>query len=178
VRIYQTHERQTFHTDSCDVVGLLCLREAKSGGDSLLVSSTTIFNELRRQDPGLAALLFEPIATDRRGEVPQGMKPYFEIPVFNWHEGRLTAIYQRQYIDSAQRFADAPRIDRRLDLCQDEPAGRPRVSGPQDPGRKVRPLFQGHAYRIVRHRRRAWAMRTSTAARCRTARRSGPSRQR
>src|SRR5207253_2512818 len=25
-RIYQTRERQTFHTDSCEVVGLLCLR--------------------------------------------------------------------------------------------------------------------------------------------------------
>jgi hypothetical protein len=110
VRIYQTHERQTFHTDSCDVVGLLCLQAARRGGDSMLVSSTTIFNELRRQDPGLAALLFEPIATDRRGEVPQGMKPYFEIPVFSWHEGALTAIYQRQYIDSAQRFPDAPRL--------------------------------------------------------------------
>ena len=28
-RIYQTAERQTFHTDSADVVGLLCIREAK-----------------------------------------------------------------------------------------------------------------------------------------------------
>jgi hypothetical protein len=36
VRIYQTHERQTFHTDSCDVVGLLCLRAARRGGDSLM----------------------------------------------------------------------------------------------------------------------------------------------
>jgi len=110
VRIYQTHERQTFHTDSCDVVGLLCLREARRGGDSLLASSVTVFNEMRRRRPDLAALLFRPLATDRRGEVPQGMKPYFEIPVFNWYEGRLTTIYQRQYIDSAQRFDDAPRL--------------------------------------------------------------------
>ena len=28
-RIYQTRERQTHHTDSCDVVGLLCLSAAK-----------------------------------------------------------------------------------------------------------------------------------------------------
>lgn len=110
VRIYQTSERQTFHTDSCDVVGLLCLREARRGGDSLLVSSVTIYNEMRRRRPDLARLLFEPLATDRRGEVPAGMKPYFEIPVFNWHAGRLTTIYQRQYIASAQRFADAPRL--------------------------------------------------------------------
>jgi len=110
VRIYQTRERQTFHTDSCDVVGLLCLQEAKRGGDSLLVSSVTLFNEMRRRRPDLAALLFEAIATDRRGEVPEGMKPYFRIPVFNWHDNLLTTIYQRQYIDSAQRFADAPRL--------------------------------------------------------------------
>jgi hypothetical protein len=110
VRIYQTHERQTFHTDSCDVVGLLCLVEARRGGDSLLVSSTTIFNEMRRRRPDLLAHLFVPLATDRRGEVPVGMKPYFEIPVFSWHAGFLTALYQRQYIDSAQRFPDAPRL--------------------------------------------------------------------
>jgi hypothetical protein len=110
VRIYQTHERQTYHTDSCDIVGLLCLKTAKTGGLSALVSSTTIFNEMRRRRPDLLQLLFQPLATDRRGEVPEGQKPYFEIPVFNWHEGYLTAIYQRQYIDSAQRFAEAPRL--------------------------------------------------------------------
>ncbi|SKA03317.1 Taurine catabolism dioxygenase TauD, TfdA family [Enhydrobacter aerosaccus] len=110
VRIYQTHERQTYHTDSCDIVSLLCLKTAKSGGLSALVSSTTIFNEMRRRRPDLLKLLFQPLATDRRGEVPEGQKPYFEIPVFNWHDGFLSAIYQRQYIDSAQRFPDAPRL--------------------------------------------------------------------
>ena len=103
-RIYQTRERQTHHTDSCDVVGLLCLRTAKSGGLSSLVSSTTIFNEMRRRRPDLLRVLLDPIETDRRGEVPQGGKPYFSIPVFNWHEGLLSAIYQRQYIESARRF--------------------------------------------------------------------------
>jgi hypothetical protein len=114
VRIYQTRERQTFHTDSCDIVGLLCLQDAKCGGDSALVSSTTLFNEMRRRRPDLAALLFQPLATDRRGEVAPGQAPFFEIPVFNWWpqgpDGRLSVIYQRQYLESAQRFADAPRI--------------------------------------------------------------------
>jgi hypothetical protein len=110
VRIYQTNARQTFHTDSCDIVGLLCLKTARSGGLSALVSSTTIFNEMRRRRPDLLKLLFAPIATDRRGEVAEGQKPYFEIPVFSWYEGFLTAIYQRQYIDSAQRFPEAPRL--------------------------------------------------------------------
>ena len=118
VRIYQTHERQTFHTDSCDVVGLLCLREARSGGDSMLVSAATIFNEMRARRPDLLARLLLPMAHDRRGEVPAGMQPWFELPVFSWlreaengePHGELTVFYQRQYIDSAQRFPDAPRL--------------------------------------------------------------------
>ncbi len=104
-RIYQTCERQTFHTDSADVVGLLCLQEAREGGLSQLVSATTIYNRMRAVRSDLAALLFDPIATDRRGEVPEGAKPYTEIPPLSWHEGYLTVFYQRQYIDSAQRFA-------------------------------------------------------------------------
>jgi hypothetical protein len=110
VRIYQTHERQTFHTDSSDIVGLACLQQAKAGGDSALVSSNTIYNQMRALHPQLAALLFEPIATDRRGEVAPGQKPFFEIPVFSWYQGLMSTIYQRQYIDSAQRFDDALRL--------------------------------------------------------------------
>ncbi|MGI9203910.1 MAG: TauD/TfdA family dioxygenase [Woeseiaceae bacterium] len=106
-RIYQTAERQTFHTDSADVVGLLCLQEAREGGLSLLVSASTIYNRMRALRPDLAALLFDPIATDRRGEVPEGARPYMEIPPLSWHEGFLTVFYQRQYIDSAQRFESA-----------------------------------------------------------------------
>jgi len=109
-RIYQTNERQTFHTDSSDVVGLLCLNKAKSGGASLLVSASTIFNEMRKHRPDLLELLLQPIATDRRGEVPEGMLPYLLIPVFSYYKGFLTPFYQRQYIDSAQRFEDAPRL--------------------------------------------------------------------
>jgi len=129
VRIYQTHERQTFHTDSADVVGLLCLQTAKSGGLSALVSSVTLYNELRARRPDLAQRLFAPFATDRRGEVPAGEKPYFTIPIFNWYAGALSAIYQRQYIDSAQRFADARRLAPEdvealdlLDTLADDPA--------------------------------------------------------
>jgi hypothetical protein len=107
VRLYQTNQRQTFHTDSCDVVGLLCVREAESGGDSLLVSALTVYSELSKSRPDLLARLLAPMPHDRRGEVPAGMKPFFEIPVYSWYEGELTVFYQRQYFDSAQRFPDA-----------------------------------------------------------------------
>ena len=130
-RIYQTRERQTHHTDSCDVVGLMCLQTAKSGGISSLVSSTTIFNEMRRGRPDLLRVLLEPIETDRRGEVPAGGKPYFTIPVFNYHDGFVSAIYQRQYIESARRFPDVPPLTslqiEALDLL-DELANDPKLN--------------------------------------------------
>ena len=78
--IYQTRERQTHHTDSCDVVALMCLQKAKSGGLSSIVSSTTIFNEMQRQRPDLLRVLMEPIETDRRGEVPEGGKRTSPFP--------------------------------------------------------------------------------------------------
>jgi len=109
-RIYQTSARQTFHTDSTDVVGLMCLQAAKSGGESLLVSAETLFNCMQQKRPDLVPQLFEVVATDRRGEVPPGEKPYFEIPVLSWHEDLITVQYQRQYIDSAQRFPGAPKL--------------------------------------------------------------------
>jgi hypothetical protein len=110
VRIYQTTERQTFHTDSADVVGLICLHAGKSGGLSQLVSAQTIYNEIFDNRPDLLAPLLDPIATDRRGEIPDGMLPYLLIPVFSWFNNYLTPFYQRQYIDSAQRFEEAPRL--------------------------------------------------------------------
>lgn len=109
-RIYQTAERQSFHTDSADVVGLMCLRDAREGGLSLLVSALSIYNRMRVERPDLLERLFDPIATDRRGEVPPGAKPYLEIPVLNWHAGHLTVFYQRQYIESAQRFEGVLRL--------------------------------------------------------------------
>ncbi|WP_437717295.1 TauD/TfdA family dioxygenase [Sorangium sp. So ce448] len=113
VRIYQTRERQTFHTDSCDVVALLCLRTARAGGLSALVSSVTLYNEMRRARPDLTEALFAPIETDRRSEVPAGERPYFRIPVLSWHTGLLSGIYQRQYIESARRFPDVPPLTAR-----------------------------------------------------------------
>jgi hypothetical protein len=77
------------------------------------VSTVTIFNELRRRRPDLAQVLFQPIETDRRGEVLPGQKPCFCIPVFNWHAGLLSAIYHRPYIESARRFPDVPALTAR-----------------------------------------------------------------
>lgn len=86
------------------------MKSAKVGGDSLLVSTESIYNRMQAERSDLLKLLFDPIATDRRGEIPEGHKPYTEIPVLNWYNQHLTAYYQRQYIDSAQRFPGAMRL--------------------------------------------------------------------
>ena len=111
VRYYQTTRQLEYHTDSCDVVGLLCLKDAKSGGESRIVSSVTLFNEILARRPDLLPELFHACPTDRRGEVPPGMKPWFDVPVFNWYAGELTTIYVGQYIRSAQEnFPEARRL--------------------------------------------------------------------
>jgi len=110
-RYYQTTRQLDYHTDSCDVVGLLCLKTSRAGGESRVVSSVTLFNEMLKRRPDLVRELFNAFPTDRRGEIPPGMKPWFEVPVFNWLNGQLTTIYVGQYIRSAQEnFLEARRL--------------------------------------------------------------------
>jgi hypothetical protein len=108
-RGYQTHDKLPFHSDSCDVVGLLCLHHSKSGGASTVVSTVQIYNEMLKRAPHLVEALAEPVYRDRRGEVPQGAKPYYPLPVFNWHQDYLSVFWQGGYIRSAQRFPELPR---------------------------------------------------------------------
>jgi len=111
VRYYQTSRKLEYHTDSVDVVGLLCLKTAKTGGESYIASSMALYNEVLARRPELLPALFEPFPTDRRGEVPEGMQPWFDMPIYHRHAGRLTCIYVRQYIESAQaQFLQAKRL--------------------------------------------------------------------
>jgi hypothetical protein len=113
VRYYQTNRKLEYHTDSVDIVGLLCLQAAKAGGESYLASSMTVYNEALARRPVLLPALFQPFPTDRRGEIPAGMKPWFDIPILHRYAGRLSCIYVRQYIESAQKnFPQAPRLTR------------------------------------------------------------------
>jgi len=65
---------------------------------------------MAERHPELVGRLFQPFAVDRRGEVPEGKKPWFDMPVFHDHAGFLSAIYSGVYIRSAQRFAEVPRL--------------------------------------------------------------------
>ena len=108
-RGYQTHDTLPFHSDSCDVVGLLCLHPSKSGGQSTVVSTLHIYNEMLKSRPELVAALCEPVYRDRRGEIPAGRDPYYQLPVFNFVDDYLTVSWQGGYIRSAQRFEELPR---------------------------------------------------------------------
>jgi hypothetical protein len=110
VRSYATAERQNFHIDRCDVVALLCLRRAKSGGLSAIVSSMTLHNVMAQRRPDLLERLYQSFPVDRRGEVPPGKAPFYEAPVFNEHNGYLSVLYSRLHIGSAQRFPAARRL--------------------------------------------------------------------
>jgi len=109
-RGYHTSADLPWHADSCDVVGLLCLQTSKSGGDSYIVSSVSIHNEIIVRRPDLAAELTEPWFRDRRGEIPDGKDPWWSLPVFNYVDGKLVTSWQGKYIRAAQRFEELPRF--------------------------------------------------------------------
>jgi len=120
-RFYQTNRKLDYHTDSADIVGLLCLQKAKEGGESFIASSMALYNKMIERRPDLMSAMFTPYPTDRRGEVPEGRDPWFEIPIFNWYQGHLSCVYLRHYIEEAQHhFPNAPRLTREQVEVMDE----------------------------------------------------------
>jgi hypothetical protein len=109
-RGYQTNARLAYHTDSCDIVGLLCLKTAKSGGLSSVVSSTTLYNEVLRRRPDLLEPLMGPFCRTRWGEIPAGKKPWAEVPVFMPQGGRIIAHYVRSAIRKGQLLEGVPKL--------------------------------------------------------------------
>lgn len=110
-RIYSTNCRQPYHTDSCDVVGLLCLQVAKEGGLSSFSSSTTIYNEMLASRPDLVEVLSKPYYVDRKKEIPEGKKPYYKMAVFHKYQGHINTIYARDFIEVAHNLhSEIPRL--------------------------------------------------------------------
>ena len=83
-RGYQSRRNLEFHTDSCDVVGLLVVRTAKSGGLSKIASSVAIHNEFVRSRPDLLEPLYGTFAGYSPGERAGG---YWTQPVFSSQDG-------------------------------------------------------------------------------------------
>lgn len=115
VRLYKTRAEQDFHTDGADVIGLFCLRTAKSGGVSRIVSSPAIFNRMLRERPDLAPVLFEPFPFDTQGQHKPGGKPWFDLPLCSYSEGRLRTFFIPWYIRESQQHPEAPRLSRAQD---------------------------------------------------------------
>lgn len=110
-RLTQTSAGLSFHSDSCDVVGLVCLHTARQGGESALVSGISVHDEMMRRAPDLCRALYQPVTVDRRGEVPEGKFPWMRIPVFMWRDGTFTGYAPLQeYLNSARRFEEAPKM--------------------------------------------------------------------
>ncbi|MGP0031875.1 MAG: TauD/TfdA family dioxygenase [Acidimicrobiales bacterium] len=99
-----------YHTDGSDLVGLLCLRTARTGGLSCVANAVAIHNQMVRESPELAAALYDELPYDTRGEQADGARPFYSVPGFTEHGGRLFVRFIPQYILASQRHADAPRL--------------------------------------------------------------------
>ncbi len=101
VRHYRTRVNINFHCDAADVVGLLCLRKAKQGGLSRIVSSVSVYNELLERAPDRVARLYEPFMMDTKGE---GGVQYLPVRPCRFDSGRLRTFYHTDYFRSAVGF--------------------------------------------------------------------------
>jgi len=109
-RGYRSNQELIFHADTCDVVGLMVLRTARSGGLSKVASSIAVHNEIARRRPDLLAPLYEPFYWSWQGGEAAGDKPFYRQPVFSRHRGRFSCRYIRPHIELAQRFPEVPRL--------------------------------------------------------------------
>lgn len=103
-----TRKRLSFHTDRCDVIGFFCLKQAVSGGNNQLVSSVSLFNEMRDRWPELTQALMEPFYYLRHNVDTANQKPFCRQPIFSVTEGHFAASFLRVLIDRAYASPDLP----------------------------------------------------------------------
>ena len=100
-RAYRNSTELDMHTDACDVVAMMCLQKAQTGGVSGYVSAISIYNEILRRRPDLLPILMQGFRYHRFGEEAPGEAPVTEepIPVFSFRDGLLSVNYLRSYIE-------------------------------------------------------------------------------
>ncbi len=106
VRGHTTNSEIGPHCDTADVVGLLCIRPAAAGGESLIASSGAIYNEILATRPDLVDPLAAGFRIDLAGKGPTGAANEVtraRIPVFSWYAGRLSCRFNRKQIEDGQR---------------------------------------------------------------------------
>ncbi|VTU18243.1 Taurine catabolism dioxygenase TauD, TfdA family [Variovorax sp. PBS-H4] len=109
-RAYRTGGALRFHMDRCDLLGLLCVREARSGGLSMAVSSAAVHNEVLRRRPDLMETLYQPFYFSRQSEQVEGERPLYAGSIYAVVDGKFMSQFSLTYIESAQRYAEVPRL--------------------------------------------------------------------
>jgi hypothetical protein len=100
-RGYTTARELSLHTDSAEIVGLLCVRDAREGGMSIYANSLKVHEIIARERPEYLAVLERGFRCDRRGEeAPEdaAVTPY-RVPVFSEQDGVLSTRFVRGVID-------------------------------------------------------------------------------
>lgn len=70
-RYYTRGGEIEFHMDPVDVVGLMCLQSAKSGGASRIISAMQVHNQILKERPDLLPVLQRGFYYSRRAQDPQ-----------------------------------------------------------------------------------------------------------
>ena len=102
-RVYQTNLYLPYHTDPSDVVGLLCLRKAKTGGLSSLVSVPAVYNILLKEFPEYVGLFYKQWYYAHLGEDLPSPTSLFAL-----HKDKLNFRYLRQYIELGHELRKSP----------------------------------------------------------------------
>lgn len=100
VRGYLSNEALLFHTDLGDVVGLLCIKKAVSGGMSSISSSMTVYNEILAEHPEYLPAYYNGFAF--RSIEADGKPIEWRLPVYSYHEGKLSCAIRRMAIETAR----------------------------------------------------------------------------
>jgi hypothetical protein len=106
----KVRDQLVYHSDSSDVVALMCLRPAKLGGASCLVSGAEIYNEILRRRPDLAPLLFEPYHFDWRRQDHNSPANTYVSAIVSIVDGVFSMYAGALYIFTAQEYPEVPRL--------------------------------------------------------------------
>ena len=107
-RGYQTNVEMDYHCDQSDVVGLLCIRPAMTGGLSKVVSSRAVHATIKSRRPDLEAVLSQPFCWTKHAETDSGEIPFYESPVFNFVGDTLSTSFGPKHMIKGHRLAEAP----------------------------------------------------------------------
>ncbi len=108
-RAYRSDDELKPHTDSFEIVGLLCLQKAPEGGYSQLVSSLAIHNVMLKTRPDLLEALYRgfPYATSEAAKTDEPITPG-PVPVFAQVDGVVSGRFVRNHMRRAAKHLGTP----------------------------------------------------------------------